>query len=65
MRALAAIQKRENWGRYPFPLISWVYIRMDELYYEWNELAETWDYLSQGLERAELGGHAWRMSVRT
>ncbi len=54
--ALAAIQKRENWGSYPLPLTGWVYIRMGELLYEWNELAEAWDHLSQGLERAELGG---------
>jgi LuxR family maltose regulon positive regulatory protein len=54
--ALAAIQKRENWGSYPLPLIGWVSIRMGELLYEWNELAEAWDHLSQGLERAELGG---------
>jgi LuxR family maltose regulon positive regulatory protein len=55
-KALAAIQERENWGRLPLPLIGWVYIRMGELLYEWNELAEAWDHVSQGLERAELGG---------
>jgi LuxR family maltose regulon positive regulatory protein len=55
-KALAAIQERENWGRLPLPLIGWVYIRLGELLYEWNELAEAWDHLSQGLERAELGG---------
>jgi LuxR family maltose regulon positive regulatory protein len=33
-----------------------VYIRLGELLYERNELAEAWDHLSQGLERAELGG---------
>ena len=31
-------------------------MRMGELLYEWNELAEAWDHLSRGLERAELGG---------
>jgi len=54
--ALNAIQKRENWGKYPLPLIGWVYIRLGELYYEWNQLAKAWEHLSQGLERAELGG---------
>jgi LuxR family transcriptional regulator, maltose regulon positive regulatory protein len=56
-QALAAIKKRENWGRLlPLPAIGWLYIRMGELLYEWNELAEAWDHLSRGLERAELGG---------
>ena len=54
--ALAAIQRPENWGSFPLPLIGWVYIRLGELHYEWNELEQAWDYLSQGLERAELGG---------
>jgi len=56
MQALSAIQKRENWGKYPLPLIGWVYIRLSELYYEWDQPEETWEHLSQGLERAELGG---------
>jgi LuxR family maltose regulon positive regulatory protein len=55
-KALAAIQERENWGRLELPVVGWVYIRMGELLYERNELAEAWVYLSQGLERAELGG---------
>jgi LuxR family maltose regulon positive regulatory protein len=55
-KALAAIQERENWGRVPLPVIGWVYIRLSEILYEWNELAEAWDHLSRGLERAELGG---------
>lgn len=55
-QALAAIQARENWGRYPLPLTGWVYIRMSELLYEWDDLSGTWDHLSRGLERAELGG---------
>jgi hypothetical protein len=29
---------------------------MSEIFYEWNQLADAWDHLSQGLERAELGG---------
>lgn len=55
-KALAAIQKRENWGSYPLPVTGWVYIRLGELLYEWNELTEAWEHLSRGLERAELGG---------
>lgn len=55
-KALAAIQQRENWGSYPLPLTGWVYIRMAELLYEWNDLAAAQDHLSSGLERAELGG---------
>jgi len=55
-KSLAVIQERENWGRLELPVIGWVYIRMGELFYEWNELAEAWDHLSRGLERAELGG---------
>ncbi len=55
-KALAAIRERENWGRVPLPVSGWVYVRMGEILYEWNELAETWDHLSRGLERAELGG---------
>ena len=55
-KATAVIHERENWGRLELPAIGWVYIRMGELLYEWNELADAWDHLSQGLERAELGG---------
>jgi LuxR family maltose regulon positive regulatory protein len=55
-KALAVIQEPENWGRVELPTIGWVYIRMGELLYEWNELVEAWEHLSQGLERAELGG---------
>lgn len=55
-KALAVIQERENWGRLELPVIGWVYIRLGELLYEWNELAEAGDHLFQGLERAELGG---------
>jgi LuxR family maltose regulon positive regulatory protein len=55
--ALAAIQKRENWGRLlPLPVTGWMYIRLGELLYEWNELAEAWHHLQRGLEYAELGG---------
>jgi LuxR family maltose regulon positive regulatory protein len=55
-RALATIQERESWGRLPLPVIGWVFIRMGEILYERNELAEAWDHLSRGLERSEVGG---------
>jgi LuxR family maltose regulon positive regulatory protein len=55
-KALAAILERGSWGRLPLPLTGWVYIRRGELMYEWNELGEAWDHLTDGLERAELGG---------
>lgn len=54
-KALAGIEDRTNWGSFPLPLIGWVYIRMGEILYEWNELAKVGDSLSRGLERAELG----------
>jgi LuxR family maltose regulon positive regulatory protein len=38
------------------PAIGWVYIRLGELLYERNALADAWDHLSRGLEHAELGG---------
>ena len=55
-RALAAIQEREMWGRLPIPVTGWVFIRMGELLYERNRLADAWHHLSRGLELAELGG---------
>ena len=55
-KALAAIQDRESWGRLPLPLIGWVYIRMGEVLYQWNELSEAREHLARGLEHAELGG---------
>jgi len=55
-KALTAIQQRENRGNFPLPLIGWVYIRLAELHYEWNELGEARQHLSEGLKRAELGG---------
>jgi LuxR family maltose regulon positive regulatory protein len=55
-KALTIIQERETWGSFPLPLIGWVYIRLGEILYEWNELAEASDYVSRGLKRAELGG---------
>ncbi|MFZ0546483.1 MAG: hypothetical protein WAM60_13645, partial [Candidatus Promineifilaceae bacterium] len=55
-KALATTQKRENWGSFPLPVIGWVYLRMAELLYEWNDLEEALDHLTPGLERVELGG---------
>ena len=55
-KALAGIQDRATWGAFPLPLIGWVYIRMGEILYEWNELPEAADNLTRGLERTELGG---------
>ncbi|MCL4297721.1 MAG: hypothetical protein KJ077_18410 [Anaerolineae bacterium] len=55
-KALAVIQDQAAWGSYPLPVIGWVYIRLAEILYEWNELEQARDHLSRGLERAELGG---------
>jgi LuxR family maltose regulon positive regulatory protein len=55
-RALAVIEGAEGRDRFPLPLTGWVYIRMAEILYEWNELPQAWEHVSRGLERAELGG---------
>jgi LuxR family maltose regulon positive regulatory protein len=55
-QALAAIGEPENWGALPLPVIGWIYIRMGEILYEWNQLDQAWDQVEPGLERAELGG---------
>jgi LuxR family maltose regulon positive regulatory protein len=55
-KALAAIEDGANWGRLPLPVIGWVYLRLGELHYEWNDLPTARDYLARGLEHAELGG---------
>lgn len=55
-KALAVIGKHESWGVLPLPLIGWVFIRMGEIHYEWNNLGEVGEYLPRGLERAELSG---------
>lgn len=52
-KALVAIREYDN---HPLPLTGWVYIRMSELLYEWDELSQAWDHLARGLERSELGG---------
>lgn len=55
-KALDSINDRQVWGGVPLPLSGWVYIRLGEILYEWNEQPEASHYLSRGLERAELGG---------
>ena len=60
-QALAVINRRESWGVLPLALIGWVYIRLGEILYEWNELAEAETCLSSGLKRAELSGDAQGM----
>ena len=45
-------------GSFPLPLTGWLYIRLSEVRYAWNELDEATDSLAKGLERAELGGDA-------
>ena len=50
------IQAPETWGSFPLPLIGWVFIRLGEILYEWNELGEASDHVWRGLERSELGG---------
>jgi LuxR family transcriptional regulator, maltose regulon positive regulatory protein len=55
-KAVAGIEDPETWGTLSLPLIGWVYIRMGEILYEWNQLAEAGDHLSRGLKRAEMGG---------
>lgn len=57
-KALAVFQDHESWGRFPLPLLGWVYIRTGEILYEWDELQEASDHVFRGLERAELGGDA-------
>jgi LuxR family maltose regulon positive regulatory protein len=55
-KARAAIEQPQVWGLLPVPIIGWVYIRMAELHFEWDERAKAGDLLARGLERAELGG---------
>ena len=55
-RQALAVMQGENWSRLSLPAVGWVHIRLGELLYEWNEVAEAWDHLARGLEHAELGG---------
>jgi LuxR family maltose regulon positive regulatory protein len=54
-KALARIEAPAAWGRFPLSLVGWVYLRLGEVLYEWNDLAEAGAYLARGLTRAELG----------
>jgi LuxR family maltose regulon positive regulatory protein len=60
-RALAIINDRRGWGILPLSLIGWVYLRMGEIFYEWNELGEASGHVDSGLQRAELSGDAQAM----
>ncbi len=55
-QALGLIDRPENRGRFPLPLLGWVDIRMAEILYEWNDLKESRRFLRRGQDRAELGG---------
>jgi ATP/maltotriose-dependent transcriptional regulator MalT len=55
-RALEVIGERERGGGFPLPLIGWVYTRLGEILYEWNQVGEADQYLARGLQRTELGG---------
>lgn len=54
--ALAISEDPVMWGSYPLPAVGWADLRLAELLYEWNELADARAHLSRGLERAEVGG---------
>jgi LuxR family transcriptional regulator, maltose regulon positive regulatory protein len=54
--ALSTMRQQENWGRISLPVIGWIYIRLAEIFYEWNRLDEAWSYVESGIQRAELGG---------
>lgn len=55
-RALEALQDPGARGTVPLPVAGWVYLRLGEVAYEWNDLAAARDYLACGTERALLGG---------
>jgi LuxR family maltose regulon positive regulatory protein len=55
-KALAIMHEKEQWGHLALPLTGWVYIRLGELLYEWNQLSEAREHLSHGLQHAEAGG---------
>jgi ATP/maltotriose-dependent transcriptional regulator MalT len=54
--ALAALGRPDTAGYVPLPLAGWLYIRLGEIEYEWDECDVAGQHLAQGLERAELGG---------
>jgi len=55
-KALEVIEAPDAWGQFPLPLSGWVYIRVAEILYEWNQLGTAAEYLARGLQRAKLGG---------
>lgn len=55
-KALFVSQEPANRGKIPLPVTGWVYIRLGEILYQWNQLREAGEHISQGLDRAELGG---------
>jgi LuxR family transcriptional regulator, maltose regulon positive regulatory protein len=54
--ALSTMERQDNWGRIPLPVIGWIYIRLAEILYEWNQMDEAQSYAESGIQRAELGG---------
>jgi len=54
-QAMSSIQDRQGEPQ-PLPVVGWVYIRLGELQYEQNNLAEARKLIHCGLEYAELGG---------
>ena len=55
-RALDAIRQPEHWGHFPLPLTGWIHLRMGEISYEINDLAQARARAEEGLRHAELGG---------
>jgi LuxR family maltose regulon positive regulatory protein len=55
-KALAFIRDQASWGDFQLPVIGWVYTRMGELFYERNDLTQARDYITRGLQYAEMGG---------
>lgn len=55
---IAVIEDPKNWGLYSLADSGWLYVRLSELLYEWNQLDDARSLLARGLERAELGGDA-------
>ena len=54
--ALAVIQSPQSWGSLEIPVVGWVYVRLGEIFYEWDQWADAWDHVTRGLEWAEVGG---------
>jgi LuxR family maltose regulon positive regulatory protein len=55
-RAMERIQDEVTWGRLPLAVTGWVFVRMGEVLYEWNDLDASRDHVGRGLNRAEVGG---------